>query len=144
MAGPDLQRFVVAQDGGGTFDAAMGELAAGRKVTHWMWFVFPQIAGLGTSPTARSYELASVGQAVSYLTHPVLGPRLLDATRRVLDIHGDSAVDIFGTVDTLKFRSSMTLFLRADPDQPLFARAIDRFFAGVPDRATDELIARVT
>jgi len=142
MAGSDLQRFVVAQDGGGTFDAAMRELTAGRKLTHWMWFVFPQIAGLGSSPMARRYALASVDEAAAFVTHPVLGPRLLDATRRVLGVPDASAFDIFGSVDALKLRSSMTLFLRADPDQPLFAQAVDRFFAGVPDRVTDALIAR--
>jgi uncharacterized protein (DUF1810 family) len=141
MAVPDLQRFVDAQDADGTFTRALDELAAGHKRTHWMWFVFPQLAGLGTSGTSRHFALASVEEAVAYLGHPVLGPRLHEASRRVLTGPSATAVDILGPVDATKLRSSMTLFHRADPDDPLFPAVLERFFDGVPDRRTDALLA---
>ena len=133
----DLQRFVAAQDTGGTYQQALAELKAGRKTSHWMWFVFPQIAGLGLSSTSRMYAISSLGQAQAYLSHPVLGPRLLDCTRVVLGQTGRSAEQIFGGIDAQKFRSSMTLFHHADPTQPLFAHALDQFFDGTADDATD-------
>ncbi len=142
MPGSDLQRFVTAQDAGGTFDRAMRELTEGRKQSHWMWFVFPQIAGLGSSPMARRYSLASLDEAAEYLTHPILGPRLLEATEAVLHVHDTTAIGVFGTVDAMKLRSSMTLFHRADPDEPLFEQVLEQFFAGTPDAATDVVIGK--
>jgi uncharacterized protein (DUF1810 family) len=140
----DLQRFVDAQDGGGTYDAAVGELRRGRKTTHWMWFVFPQIAGLGRSATAQRYAITSIDEAKAYLDHPVLGPRLLECTRILAEAdHGagqGTAAQVLGSVDAQKLRSSMTLFLRASADEPLFARVLDRYFDGRPDTETDRLL----
>ena len=136
----DLGRFVDAQDAGRTFAGACDELAIGRKRSHWMWFVFPQLAGLGASDTARRFALASTDEAAAYLAHPVLGPRLLEVTRLVLTVPDRTAEDVFGPVDAMKLRSSMTLFHRADPDEPLFAAVLDRYFGGVPDPSTDRLL----
>src|ERR1700733_4889261 len=113
----ELERFVAAQDQGGTYEAALAELRAGRKRGHWMWFVFPQIAGLGQSPTSRHYAIASLAEAEAYLAHPVLGPRLIECARVVSELQGRSAQEIFGGIDAIKLRSSMTLFARADPAQ---------------------------
>jgi uncharacterized protein (DUF1810 family) len=141
MADPyDLQRFVDAQDAGGTYDSAVAELRAGRKRSHWMWFVFPQIAGLGRSPTAQAYGISSLGEARAYLAHPVLGPRLAESAGIVADLRGRTAEDIFGGIDSLKLRSSMTLFHRADPGNPLFGRVLDAYFDGRADPATDRLL----
>jgi uncharacterized protein (DUF1810 family) len=134
----DLERFVAAQDAAGSYDLAVGELTGGRKTTHWMWFVFPQIAGLGHSATSRRFAIASPEEARAYLHHPVLGPRLIECTRIVAQLEGRSAEQIFGTIDAQKLRSSMTLFMRAEPDEPLFELVLDRFFEGVPDPATDQ------
>jgi uncharacterized protein (DUF1810 family) len=136
----DLERFVTQQDADGAYDRAAEELRAGRKSSHWMWFVFPQIAGLGRSATARKFALASLGEARAYLEHPVLGPRLLACTRLVAATTDRSATQIFGSVDAMKLHSSMTLFHRAAPDEPSFAQVLDRFFAGAADPATDERI----
>lgn len=136
-----LQRFVSPQDEAGTYATAVGELRAGRKRTHWMWFVFPQIAGLGHSPTSRRYAIASLTEAQAYLAHKVLGPRLIECTRILSELHGPTAQDIFGSVDAMKLRSSMTLFARADPANPLFQRILEVYFAGVPDDATERLLA---
>lgn len=130
----DLDRFVEAQDR--VLAAVRQELAAGRKVSHWMWFVFPQIAGLGNSPTARFYALASREEARAYLAHPELGARLIEATRLVLAHPGKTANAIFGSPDDLKFRSSMTLFAAADPAEPIFAKALAVFYGGEADEAT--------
>jgi uncharacterized protein (DUF1810 family) len=142
MTGPDdpfdLARFVNAQDQGGTYQQALAELRRGRKTSHWMWFVFPQIAGLGSSPMARRYAISSLAEAAAYLAHPVLGPRLVDCARAVLQTDAARAEEIFGSIDAIKLRSSMTLFARADPDEPVFGQVLDRFYAGRPDRATDE------
>ena len=142
MTGPDdpfdLARFVNAQDQGGTYQQALAELRRGRKTSHWMWFVFPQIAGLGSSPMARRYAISSLGEAAAYLAHPVLGHRLVDCARAVLQIDTARAEEIFGSIDAIKLRSSMTLFARADPDEPVFGQVLERFYAGRPDRATDE------
>jgi uncharacterized protein (DUF1810 family) len=135
----DLARFVEAQDAGGTYDRALAELASGRKQGHWMWFVFPQLAGLGHSATARRYALSSLAEARAYLAHPVLGARLRACARVVAAIDGDP-VAVFGGVDAMKLRSSMTLFLRAAPSEPAFAAVLDRHFAGAPDSRTDELL----
>src|SRR6201984_613417 len=117
MDGPvDLERFVIAQDRGGTYDVAVSELRDGRKKSHWMWFVFPQIAGLGSSPLARKFAISSLPEAAAYLAHPILGPRLAECTRLVNLVEGRPIAEIFGYPDDLKFRSSMTLFAHAAPD----------------------------
>lgn len=136
----DLQRFVAAQDDGGTYQRALGELRAGRKASHWMWFVFPQLAGLGRSPMAERYAISSLAEAAAYLRHPVLGPRLREGAAAVEAIQGRSAEEIFGPVDAMKLRSSMTLFRRAAPGEPVFARVLQRYFGGVDDPATERLL----
>jgi uncharacterized protein (DUF1810 family) len=136
-----LQRFVDAQDDDGTYESALRELRDGRKRSHWMWFIFPQIAGLGQSPTSRRYAISSLEEARAYVAHPVLGPRLEECVRALLARTGASARDIFGGIDAMKLRSSMTLFHRADPDSPLFSEVLDRYFGGEPDEATDRLLA---
>ena len=135
-----LERFVAAQDQAGTFASAVDELRAGRKRSHWMWFVFPQIAGLGQSPISRRYAIASLDEARAYLAHPVLGPRLIECTGIVGELEGRSAQDIFGGIDAIKLRSSMTLFARADPANPGFGRVLEAYFGGVPDDATERLL----
>jgi uncharacterized protein (DUF1810 family) len=141
MADPhDLQRFVDAQDQGGTYQAALAELRAGRKASHWMWFVFPQIAGLGQSPISRRFAISSLDEARAYLAHPVLGPRLTESGRALTQLSAGSAEQIFGGTDALKLRSSMTLFARAAPDEPLFAQVLDRYFGAEADEATDRLL----
>ena len=135
-----LERFIAAQDRGGTYEAAVGELRAGRKRSHWMWFVFPQIAGLGQSPTSRRYAISSLAEARAYLAHPILGPRLIESARIVHKLEGRSASDIFGGIDALKLRSSMTLFARADPEDRAFGEVLEKYFSGVPDEATDRLL----
>jgi len=136
----DLERFVQAQDLGGTYEHAMAELHRGRKTSHWMWFVFPQIAGLGSSPMAQRYAIGSLAEAAAYLQHPVLGPRLVDAARAALATDARRAEAILGSIDAIKLRSSMTLFHRADPHEPVFGQVLDRFFGGRPDPATEELL----
>ena len=135
----DLQRFVDAQDGG-TYEQALAELRAGRKRGHWMWFVFPQIAGLGRSETARFYAIESLDEARAYLAHARLGPRLVECASAVLDVDSDDAEAVLGSIDAMKLRSSMTLFARAAPDQPVFTQVLDRYFGGRPDDATDRLL----
>ena len=137
MSGGELQRFVAAQDAGGTYERALAELRAGRKTTHWMWFVFPQIAGLGESEMSRTYAIASLAEAGAYLGHPVLGPRLRECAAALLRQTERSAVAILGEIDAAKLRSSMTLFARADPDQPLFQEVLDRYYGGRGDEATE-------
>jgi len=136
----NLERFVAAQDDSGTFDQAMKELQSGRKTSHWMWFVFPQVAGLGHSSLSRTYAISGPDEAKAYLAHPVLGARLRQSAEVVLAISGRTAEQVFGGVDAQKLRSSMTLFLRAAPDDDLFHRVLDRFFDGVADTATDRLL----
>jgi len=135
-----LQRFVDAQ--APVYAQVRAELRDGRKRSHWMWFVFPQIKGLGVSPTAQFYAIASRGEAEAYLAHPVLGPRLTECTQLVLDVAGRSAHDIFGSPDDLKFRSSMTLFADVTADNALFRAALRRYFNGEPDRRTIEILAQ--
>ena len=130
----NLQRFVAAQ--APVYDAVVRELMAGEKRSHWMWFVFPQIAGLGMSPTSVLYAISSLDEAKAYLAHPVLGPRLADCARLVLAAEGRTARQIFGAVDAQKFCSSMTLFGRAQQGASVFADCLDAFFAGEPDPAT--------
>ena len=138
MTGPALVHFVEAQ--ASMMPAVEAELRAGRKRTHWMWFVFPQLRGLGRSETARFYGLAGRGEAAAYLAHPVLGPRLCNCTALVNATPGHDAHAIFGSPDDLKFRSCATLFAQLDPAPSVFATALDRFFAGVPDAQTLALL----
>ena len=136
----DLGRFVTAQDAGGTYDQAPAELRRGRKTSHWIWFVFPQIAGLGQSPTSRRFAISSLAEARAYLAHPVLGPRLLECAGIVAQAQGRTAEQIFGDLDAQKLHSSVTLFLRADPGVPVFAQVLGQHFDGLPDVATDRLL----
>lgn len=136
----DLQRFVEAQ--ARNYADALAELRAGRKTSHWMWYVFPQAAGLGSSPMAQTYAIASLGEARAYLAHPVLGARLRECVAAVLAVQGRSAHQIFGSPDDVKFRSSLTLFDAAAPGEPLFRQALERYFAGEPDPRTLEILAR--
>lgn len=135
----DLERFAAAQDAGGTYQQAVAELGRGAKTSHWMWFVFPQIAGLGRSPAAQHYAISSVAEARAYLAHPVLGPRLAECAEIVAGLTGRTAEQIFGGIDAVKLRSSMTLFLLADPDQPAFRQVLDQFYGGAMDEATERL-----
>jgi uncharacterized protein (DUF1810 family) len=152
-----LERFVEAQDQGGTYERALAELRAGRKTSHWMWFVFPQIAGLGQSEMSRRYAIDSLEEAQAYLDHPVLGPRLVECAQALLGHEGLSAEEIMGGIDAVKLRSSMTLFARAaqlaSPRQPLyrtgsrglddlgiFEQVLERYFGGEPDPATLRLV----
>jgi uncharacterized protein (DUF1810 family) len=136
----DLARFVTAQDAGGTYDHAAAELRRGRKTSHWMWFVFPQIAGLGNSPTSRRFAICSLDEARAYLAHPVLGPRLIECAGIVAQTQDRTAEQMFGDLDALKLHSSATLFLRADPGALVFAQVLDQYFDGLPDPATDRLL----
>jgi uncharacterized protein (DUF1810 family) len=133
----DLERFKTAQDDGGTYEAAVAELRAGRKTGHWMWFIFPQVAGLGQSPMSRTYAISSLPEAQAYLADPVLGSRLIESTRILTQLSGRTAQDVFGATDAMKLRSSMTLFARAAPDNALFQQVLDEYFGGVADEATD-------
>jgi uncharacterized protein (DUF1810 family) len=132
----DLARFTQAQDG--VWSAVQRELRAGRKQTHWMWFVFPQLAALGRSSTARHYGLSGLQDATAYLTHPVLGARLREACRLLLALDAGSATDIFGAVDAMKLRSCLTLFAAASPQEDVFTRCLQRYFGGAPDASTLE------
>ncbi|HEX6854818.1 MAG TPA: DUF1810 domain-containing protein [Streptosporangiaceae bacterium] len=136
----DLSRFTAAQDAGLTYQQAAAELRRGRKTGHWMWFVFPQIAGLGHSPTAQRYAISSLDEARAYLAHPVLGPRLAECAALAVQASqgGRTAEQVFGPVDALKLRSSMTLFHRADPSHPVFGQVLSQFFGGITDPATDQ------
>jgi uncharacterized protein (DUF1810 family) len=137
---PDqLQRFLAAQDSG-TYVRAVAELHAGRKTSHWMWFVFPQLAGLGRSPTAQRYAISSLQEARAYLAHPVLGARLRECAQILAESSQRSAPEIFGGIDAMKLRSCMTLFARAAPQEPVFGRVLERYFAGQPDAATERLL----
>ncbi len=136
----DLERFLSAHDVDDTYDRAVAELRRGQKTGHWMWFVFPQIAGLGQSPTARKFAISSLGEAKVYLRHPVLGPRLLQCAGIVAVTQGRSAEQIFGGVDAQKLRSSMTLFLRSAPSEPVFGQVLDLYFDGTPDTATTQRV----
>jgi uncharacterized protein (DUF1810 family) len=135
-----LDRFLEAQDADDTYDRALAELWTGRKRTHWMWFVFPQVTGLGRSPTAQHYAVSGLAEARAYLAHPVLGPRLVAAARALTELPGDDPVAVFGPIDAVKLRSSMTLFALADPAEPVFPAVLDQYFAGVPDPATERLV----
>ena len=136
----DLERFVRAQDDHGTYDRALAELRAGRKTSHWMWFVFPQVAGLGQTPTAQHYAIADLAEARAYVAHDVLGPRLRECCRALLDLEGVSAEQVLGGTDAMKLRSSMTLFALADPDDPVYAEVLERFYGGGRDERTVALL----
>jgi uncharacterized protein (DUF1810 family) len=133
-----LERFVHAQEG--VHDVALAELRGGRKTSHWMWFVFPQLAGLGRSATAERYAIDGTAEARAYLEHPVLGPRLLDATAVVAAAPARSVDDLLGGVDALKLRSSMTLFVHAARDPAPFRAVLDRWYGGAEDPATVRLL----
>jgi uncharacterized protein (DUF1810 family) len=136
----DLDRFVTAQ--AGIYERAQSELRAGRKTGHWIWFVFPQLAGLGHSEMSRRYAIRSVAEARAYLEHPLLGERLRECAATLLRLDGRTAESILGSVDAMKVRSSMTLFRHADPDEPLFAQVLERYYGGLPDPVTDDRLAR--
>ena len=133
-----LERFVDAQDARGTYTSAVAELRAGRKLGHWMWFVFPQMAGLGMSALSRRYAISSLEEARAYVAHPILGTRIEECARVLAELDGPSAAEIFGPVDATKLRSSMTLFARAAPENALFRSVLDRYFDGLADAATDD------
>jgi uncharacterized protein (DUF1810 family) len=134
----DLERFVAAQNRDGIYEDALDELRRGRKATHWMWFVFPQIAGLGRSAMSNEFAISSREEAAAYLQHPVLGPRLIECAGALSTVHGRTAEQIFGGIDAQKLHSSMTLFMRAMPEETLFQQVLDEYFDGLPDPATDE------
>jgi uncharacterized protein (DUF1810 family) len=135
----DLARFVAAQRG--SYEHALAEIASGRKRSHWMWYVFPQFAGLGMSATSRKYAMASLAEAEAYLRHEVLGPRLVACADAALAVEGRSAREIFGSPDDLKLRSSATLFAQVSPEGSVFHRLIEKYFGGEPDAATLRLLA---
>ena len=132
----DLQRFVDAQNADQTYDSALAELRRGRKRGHWMWFVFPQLAGLGRSQTAQRYAISGAAEARAFLGHPVLGPRLVACARALLEAGSTDPVQVLGPVDAQKLQSSMTLFAAAEPDHTVFLDVLDKFFGGSLDEAT--------
>jgi uncharacterized protein (DUF1810 family) len=134
----EFDHFLSAQNP--VYDQVLRELAAGRKQSHWMWFIFPQLKGLGFSATSQRFSLDSVDAATRYLQHNVLGPRLRECTQLVLNVRNKTAEEIFGYPDWMKFGSSMTLFSLCTPPEPLFSKTIDKFFAGVRDSQTLELL----
>ena len=136
----NLQRFLDAQER--IYDTVLNELRAGRKASHWMWFIFPQIAGLGHSAMAQRFAIGSLDEAKAYLQHPILGPRLRTCTQLVLGMNGRSAEEIFGYPDHLKFRSCMTLFLTAATDNTIFKNALFKYFDGKPDTLTLDLLSK--
>jgi uncharacterized protein (DUF1810 family) len=141
MADPyDLQRFVRAQEH--DYEEALSEIRSGRKRSHWMWYVFPQFEGLGNSPTSRQFAIKSADEATAYLSHPTLGPRLVECAEAALQIEGRSALEVFGSPDDMKLRSSATLFAAVSPDGSVFQRLIDKYFAGNQDVHTIELMSR--
>ena len=143
MARPDpfdLARFVRAQEEGATYERALGELREGRKRSHWMWFVFPQLAGLGASAMSQTYAISSLAEARAYLAHPVLGARLRACASELCQVRAASAEDVLGGVDALKLRSSMTLFARAAPEERVFTQVLDRWFGGEADARTEEAL----
>jgi uncharacterized protein (DUF1810 family) len=135
-----LRRFELAQDQRGTYAQAVRELQAGRKTSHWMWFIFPQVVGLGKSSTSEAYSIASLAEAAAYLANPILGPRLIECSRILTELDGRTAEGIFGEVDAMKLRSSMTLFARAAPDNTLFRQVLLDYFGGAPDPATERIL----
>jgi uncharacterized protein (DUF1810 family) len=138
----DFARFLAAQDP--QYTQVLNELRAGRKTSHWMWYIFPQLQGLGSSDTSRYYAIASLAEAKGYLAHPILGARLLECTALVNKIANRSIVEIFGAVDAMKFRSSMTLFHEANAGTAAFRDALDKYFDGTPDELTLTLLGKET
>ena len=134
----DLDRFLVEQQH--IYAGVLEELRRGRKTGHWIWYIFPQLAGLGRSQMSRDFAIGSLDEARAYLAHPVLGTRLRECAGTLLSIEGRSAEEILGSVDAMKVRSCMTLFHRAAPDEPVFRQVLDRFYGGVADSATDDLL----
>jgi uncharacterized protein (DUF1810 family) len=135
-----LERFVLAQNSGDIYGRALAELRAGRKESHWMWFVFPQLAGLGRSPMSAKYAISSLEEARAYLAHPVLGGRLKECAGAVAALGGRDAGQIFGGIDARKLHSSMTLFQRAAPGEQVFRQVLEQYFQGLPDPATEQLL----
>ena len=138
----DLNRFVDAQ--AGDYDQALAEVRRGRKSSHWMWYVFPQIEGLGVSSTSRRYSIKSAAEARAYLDHPVLGPRLVEIAEAALSVEGKSARDIFGSPDDMKLKSCVTLFASVTPTGSVFARLLDKYFSGDRDGKTLRLLGELT
>jgi len=136
----DLDRFLKAQ--ANDYDTALNELKAGRKRNHWIWYVFPQVAGLGHSPTSQFYAIKSLDEAAAYLRHPILGGRLHECLKALQPLEQTSASQLFGEVDAMKFRSSLTLFSEADPADPIVEVALDRWFGGGKDQKTLQLLRR--
>ena len=134
----DLDRFLVEQQH--IYAGVLEELRRGRKTGHWIWYIFPQLAGLGRSQMSRDFAIGSLDEARAYLAHLVLGTRLRECAGALLSIEGRSAEEILGSVDAMKVRSCMTLFHRAAPDEPVFRQVLDRFYGGVADSATDDLL----
>lgn len=134
----DLARFVEAQEG--DYEQALAEIKGGRKQSHWMWYVFPQVAGLGSSPTSQHYAIRSAAEAEAYLKHPVLGPRLAACAEAALSVKGRSAREIFGSPDDMKLRSSATLFARVSPAGSVFDQLLDKYFQGERDARTLQLL----
>jgi uncharacterized protein (DUF1810 family) len=134
----DLNRFIVEQQH--SYAGVLEELRRGRKTGHWIWYIFPQIAGLGRSQMSRDFAVGSLDEARAYLAHPVLGSRLRECAEALLATSGRSADEILGPLDAMKVRSCMTLFHRAAPDEPVFTQVLDRFYGGVADSATDDLL----
>ncbi len=132
----DLQRFVAAQDEDGTYPRALRELRAGQKQSHWMWFIFPQIAGLGRSSTAQHYAISGLAEAQAYLAHEILGTRLLECAQALAELSGADAVKVLGPIDAQKLHSSMTLFAHAAPAEPVFRQVLAKYFGGEEDDAT--------
>lgn len=137
-ANHDLSRFVSAQEG--CYEMAYAELANGRKRSHWMWYIFPQLSGLGSSPMARRYALSGLEEAKAFLAHPLLGTRLVHISALLLSLETNKPTEIFGFPDDIKLRSSMTLFALARPEEPVFQQVLDRFFGGDKDPLTLRLL----
>ena len=131
-----LKRFVDAQNRTSTYNTVVSELRAGQKMGHWAWFIFPQVTGLGRSATSREFGISSIAEAQAYLRHPVLGPRLIECARILMGIKGKSATDILGTIDAMKLRSSMTLFMTAKPEERVFRDVLAKYFQGSADQET--------
>ena len=134
----DLVRFLQAQEG--DYQTALSELRSGRKQSHWMWYVFPQFEGLGLSTISRRYSIKSRAEAEAYLAHPILGPRLVECAQAALDVNGRSALELFGSPDDLKLRSSATLFALVSPPDSVFQRVLDKYFQGERDARTIALV----
>ncbi|SOD13952.1 DUF1810 domain-containing protein [Pedobacter xixiisoli] len=134
----DLVRFIAAQNK--SYDTALSEIRSGRKHSHWMWYIFPQLKGLGYSQTAKHYAIEDLAEATAYLNHPILGKNLVGISKAVFELERKTAREIFGTPDDLKLRSSMTLFAQVSDTHPIFRRIIDKYFDGKPDSITLELL----